>query len=694
MKYNLLLKILLVFGLFVFSCSTDDDVKVTINAEGGTVYRYQIVVIESTGAAFSEEEYTASFGGTNVTLIKTDDYHLNFVVPTDAPLGVTKLSISELSNVKINYTVLQPNLSQSVVETVNTFISVCDSRFADIEEITLEEGIAQNNYQQFKNYFQENATSAEREQIALFYQTNKPLIDSVILYNLNSSGRFSYQDVTTIMKFLGAVIVTTGGGTVAVFAPETSLKVLGVAIIGIGIANAIKYHDELESRNIKIIAFNINGAAGNNDKIMSATASNQITLTDNLTTSLFFQLGARQLKQSDSNGATGHILTFYTTQIKYNNMIVKVNNLINWINNNVPLLNFSPFSQASLNSNPSTVNEVATTEIMQDVTFKINHPNLKLESAEVENDGQLKLKVKIIGTPSTTPISSTLTYIYKDEVSNISGGFPIVVVQQGADSMQMIFVEGGTFLMGEVDTDNYLDSNEPRHPVTINSFKISSTEVTVGQYQAFCTATGRQMPNLQSYYTSQHPIGRVSWEDIHAYCSWLSIQHGVSYRLPTEAEWEYAAKGGNQSMGYIYSGSDNASLVAWGYNNTADTIMKVALLQPNELGIYDMSGNVAEICSDWYSKTYYQNSPSTNPTGPAVPGYGYTSPSQTTVSWDGKVVRGGGVGYLGGEIVLPLTERYSGNTTGQYLYPVGVTPNYSGLYPKPSIYRGFRVVSE
>ena len=113
------------------------------------------------------------------------------------------------------------------------------------------------------------------------------------------------------------------------------------------------------------------------------------------------------------------------------------------------------------------------------------------------------------------------------------------------------------------------------------------------------------------------PVENVSWNDIQDYLQRLNAKTGGNYRLPTEAELEYAARGGNKSHGYEYSGSNTLDNVAWYYDNSGSKTHSVGTKQPNELGIYDMSGNVWEWCNDWYGENYYSSSSQNNPQGPS-----------------------------------------------------------------------------
>ena len=206
--------------------------------------------------------------------------------------------------------------------------------------------------------------------------------------------------------------------------------------------------------------------------------------------------------------------------------------------------------------------------------------------------------------------------------------FSTIADAQTFDQPAMVFIQGGSFNMG---SNNGMSIEKPVHAVTINSFNIGKYEVTVVEYKAFCKATGHSMPTTFSLkvgrWNDMHPMRDVSFDDATAYCNWLSDMSNVNYRLPTEAEWEYAARGGNQSRGYIYSGSDDLDEVGWNIDNSGKETHSIGRKKPNELGIYDMTGNVWEWCSDWYDGNYYAYSPASNPKGPT--------------SGDHRVLRGG-----------------------------------------------------
>jgi len=192
---------------------------------------------------------------------------------------------------------------------------------------------------------------------------------------------------------------------------------------------------------------------------------------------------------------------------------------------------------------------------------------------------------------------------------------PVIVTKRNGDTwnpdgIEMVYVEGGTFLMGctsEQGSDCF-DREKPAHQVTVNSYYIGKYPVTQAQWKAV-------MGNNPSYFKGDNlPVEQVSWDDAQEFIRKLNAKTGKNYRLPTEAEWEFAARGGSNSRGYKYSGSNNLSNVGWNTDNSGSKTQPVGTKQANELGIYDLSGNVWEWCNDFMN--YYETHAQTNPQGP------------------------------------------------------------------------------
>lgn len=185
-------------------------------------------------------------------------------------------------------------------------------------------------------------------------------------------------------------------------------------------------------------------------------------------------------------------------------------------------------------------------------------------------------------------------------------------VTVGKVSFTMVHVEGGTFMMGatsEQGSDANDDEN-PAHQVTLSPYFIGETEVTQSLWEE---VMGRNPSS--NFKVAKRPVENVSWDDCQDFIRKLNQKTGLNFSLPTEAEWEFAARGGNKSQGYKYIGSNTLDEVAWYSNNSEGISRNVKSKKANELGLYDMSGNVWEWCQDWYSN--YVSSSQTNPTGPS-----------------------------------------------------------------------------
>ena len=239
------------------------------------------------------------------------------------------------------------------------------------------------------------------------------------------------------------------------------------------------------------------------------------------------------------------------------------------------------------------------------INVKVGDHNKQFENVKLEKDPNAAMQPPVpnVTTAATTGGNRTFT------VNGVS--------------FEMVAVKGGTFTMGatsEQGSDAY-DYEKPMHSVTLSDYYIGKFEVTQALWEAL-------MGSNPSYFKGDNlPVDNVSWNDCQEFIKKLNQMTGQNFRLPTEAEWEYAARGGNKSNGYKYSGSSNIDYVAWYTSTTNDSGTKpVGTKSPNELGIYDMSGNVWEWCQDWYGN--YSSGSQSNPQGPSAGSY--------------RVLRGGG----------------------------------------------------
>ena len=234
-------------------------------------------------------------------------------------------------------------------------------------------------------------------------------------------------------------------------------------------------------------------------------------------------------------------------------------------------------------------------------------------------------------TSNVTGLTENTTYYVRAYATSIAGTVygetrtfetnnPNTFTVNGV-SFEMVYVEGGTFDMGATtEQGSDAESDEkPVHSITLSDYYIGKCEVTQELWLAVMGSWPGTAPSNSYGVGANYPAYYISWNACQEFVSRLNSLTGMTFRLPTEAEWEYAARGGNQSLHYKYSGSDNIDDVAWYYNNSGSTTHEVGTKSPNELGIYDMSGNVYEWCSDWYGG--YSAGAQTNPQGPSSGSY-------------------------------------------------------------------------
>jgi len=183
----------------------------------------------------------------------------------------------------------------------------------------------------------------------------------------------------------------------------------------------------------------------------------------------------------------------------------------------------------------------------------------------------------------------------------------ILTINVKGVSFNMVQVNGGTFTMGS-DISYAADIEQPVHEVTLSPFYVGETEVTQELWQ-------KVMGSNPSFFKGgKLPVINVSWNDCQTFIGKLNALTGKQFRLPTEAEWEFAARGGVSGEGYEFSGSSIVDEVAWYKDNSGDRFHPVKTKKANELGVYDMTGNAVEWCQDWFGN--YDENPQTNPTGP------------------------------------------------------------------------------
>ena len=272
-----------------------------------------------------------------------------------------------------------------------------------------------------------------------------------------------------------------------------------------------------------------------------------------------------------------------------------------------------------------------------------------LENGEAEAREQFRLLISTCPGSVAKEAQEWLQKQKNKQSNSRSSGYnsEIETFQIKGVEFKMVKVAGGTFQMGATSEQgkSARKNEKPVHSVTLFDYYIGQTEVTQELWQAV-------MGSNPSYFTgdNQRPVENVSWNDCQEFIEKLNRLTEKNFRLPTEAEWEYAARGGNKSKGYKYSGSNDADAVAWYDKNSGGKTHPVAQKQSNELGLYDMSGNVLEWCQDWYGN--YSSNSQTNPTGASEGSY--------------RVMRGGGWNYYAR--LVRVSSRDCGTPDGRGSY--------------------------
>lgn len=415
--------LLLTLGLLIIaSCSKEESSKDPVNQKGGDISRSQIVTVNLPNITLSENEYQATLDGVAVTLIKSEHDKLMFLLPYSTTLGSHTLTISALNNTTITYNVIDTVLSGAPEEIMSGLITNLDS-FSTSLDATPESINVQNSIANFKKVY-DNSTLADKTKMAILYKANKALFDNIILNDYSSiTGRLQPGDVVNLAKHSYAVWVMAGGALVTIFAPDPAEKLLGVAVTAVGAKKAIAFFNKLTDEELESMGIEIGGLDGLNNKM----ASTSLTFQDNIEKTISLNSKDRSLIQSDEYKTQPAAVSFFEVYKSYNYYTKKINEIIEWINSNVLLANFSLIPLETLPATSNVVKNSIDSETYKKINFAISDGNLTLVSAALQNSGQLKLKIKINGTPASFPIKSFLNYSYADGFSSFSGKVPIEV---------------------------------------------------------------------------------------------------------------------------------------------------------------------------------------------------------------------------------------------------------------------------
>jgi formylglycine-generating enzyme required for sulfatase activity len=309
--------------------------------------------------------------------------------------------------------------------------------------------------------------------------------------------------------------------------------------------------------------------------------------------------------------------TFLTTSTYYFRLRIR-NSLKTSIVSNIAIQSLSFPAPSNLRINSITDAQVSLSWIdnsIYETSFEIEQSTDSIHFEIVSNVASNTQSITLNGTYNA--INRYYFRVRAKSLYNYSSYSNMANIMKS--TLDLVFVEGGTYLMGSPDGVGS-SKERPQHQVTLSSYYIVKYEVTLRQWTEVVEWKKTHGGTSLVWYNNgnlNYPVGGATWNDVQTWIGYLNQKENTTkYRLLTEAEWEYAARGGNKSKGYKYSGSDTLDVVGWYRKDDFGSypVLIVGMKYPNELGIFDMSGNVYEWCNDWYGP--YTNESQTNPQGP------------------------------------------------------------------------------
>jgi hypothetical protein len=326
--------------LLLFSCSKSDTTSEPINITGGAVFRSQVVTVTLPDTNLPENEYQATLDGAAITMTKSEDNKLVFLVPFTTTIGLHDLVIPTINNATIHYDIKDMELTDTPEVTMASF-STNLGTFSQTLDTSVESVNIQNSIASFNAVF-DHASTADKTKIAILYKANKAIFDDLILNDFsNINGKITFNDVKLLHKHTNAVMVMAIGAVMTIGLPTPIEKCLGIVLVGVGAKKAIQFFHQLELAQLETITMNVNDVDGVNNRGTNGVQNTIISLQDNAASALSFNTKDRGLITTDASSTQTGIAAFFKIYNKYNYFGDKVNTIITFVNANVPFANFS-----------------------------------------------------------------------------------------------------------------------------------------------------------------------------------------------------------------------------------------------------------------------------------------------------------------------------------------------------------------
>ncbi|RTY92469.1 hypothetical protein [Flavobacterium sp. GT3R68] len=415
--------LLLLAFVLILSCSADDAAN-SIDQNGGEIFRSQVVTVTMSSVTLLDNEYQGTLDGAAITLTKSEDSKLLFLVPYATTIGLHDLVIPSLDNATIHYDVKNTVLSETPEVTMAPFLANLNT-FSQTLDASPEAAAVQHTIDSFNAVFT-NASAEDKTTMAILYKSNNAIFNDLILNDFSSvtDRTIDPNDVVTLAKHSAAVYLMAAGAIVAIAEPTKIGVVVGGVLVAVGAYKARAYFLVLLERKLNCINLSLNGLFGNNDRNATATA---LTFQNQVSSIIPFNTVDRGLIAADSGKTQPGAVSFFKVYNRYNYFVNKLNSIIIWVNNNIAFADFRTIPTEQLAVTNPLVNTQAGITSFSHFTFSVNHPDLVLQSVYPIN-GSLDIKINFVNTPATVPVESFLYYSYNDSFSSFSGKIPITVI--------------------------------------------------------------------------------------------------------------------------------------------------------------------------------------------------------------------------------------------------------------------------